>query len=152
MEGLGKSQPALCTRVCEQRVCTSSWSGALDPEALHVRMPATGETWIQGPVTGQTECLSTAVSEIHNVHLYIFLLISHLSCHRGEAVGSDCVPVSAGCFCLCYLCGWPSIYVYRSCICMPTRNTFSAMPLAGLGGMELWQPCLCQAAGFSHIP
>lgn len=123
--------------------------------ALRLCMSTCQQQGRQEPVTGQTECLSTAVGEIHNVHLNTFLLFSHLSCHRGEhgeAIGAVCVHVTAGRFCLCYLCGWPSIYIYRSCTCAPAGNTFSAKPLAGLGGMALWQPCLCQAAGFSHIP
>lgn len=156
LEGPGGSNQ-LCAHVCESDVSVPAAGVELRALglSLHVHTPATGETCIQGPVTGQTECLSTAFGEIHNVHLYIFLLFSHLSCHRGqegEAVGAVCAHVSAECFCLCYLCVWPSTYPYRSCTCAPAGNILPAMLLAGLGVTELWQPCLCQAAEFSHIP
>lgn len=102
--------------------------------------------------------LSVSAQPLVRSTMYIctyFLLLSHLSCHRGEegeAVGAVCAHVSAGCFCLCYLCVWPATYTYRSCTGASAGNTFAATLLAGLGVTELWQPCLCQTAGFRYIP
>lgn len=153
LEGPGESQPALCT--CVWTMCLQQqleWS--CGPQGFASLHASNCGDWIQGPVMGKL-CLSTAAGKTQNVHLYIFLLFSNPSCHRREqheAVGAVCVQGSARCFCLCYLCGWPSIQVCRSCTCMHAGNTSSATLLAELEGMELWQPCLCQAAGFTHIP
>lgn len=42
-------------------------------------------------------------------------------------------------------------YIYTF-VCMPAGNIFSALLLVGPGGMERWQPCLCQAATSGPIP
>lgn len=54
-------------------------------------------------------------------------------------------------FCLCWLM-WLSMKVSVCIVCMGAhmhvRNTYSALLLAGPEDTELWQPSLCEAAGF----
>lgn len=69
-----------------------------------------------------------------------------------------------GCFCcLCpyvsasvNLCGQICEYVYAYCgsvvcVCVLTKDTSSASLLAGPSNTALWQPHLCQTAGFGNL-
>lgn len=63
-----------------------------------------------------------------------------------EAVG---IHVTALCVCLC-ISGHVCVNMCCTCVsvCVPTGNAHSTSLLVGPGGMELWQPHPCWAAGF----
>jgi len=111
-------------------------------------------------VTAQTMCLSPAArgfTFVCNVCVCLFKVLC--TSGKDQAVSSACVCESAvvsacvdlcGLLCLCvyihtvYMCLYMLYWAY-----MLSLTSFPPQP-GGVGGMELWQSCHCQAARFSN--
>lgn len=52
-------------------MCVAGESGGVSLAGLDVQVPATEQTGIQRPATGQTDCTSPVGGGIHLVHIYI---------------------------------------------------------------------------------
>lgn len=66
--------PVLLRGESTSRVTYGTW----ELRGLYVWVPATGETGIKWPVTGQTECLRPAAGRGHLIHIHIHIYTYYL--------------------------------------------------------------------------
>lgn len=134
---------SVCMLACARGICTSNCSGSVGLGGLacpgasswgdRASRASYRVDWVSKPrYWSDVHCVYMSIS-----YWWIFILISQ-RVGQNAAIGALCVCVSAGCFCL--YC-WLGAYVYMCCIhvfvCVPTKNTFSALQLVEPGDMEL---------------